>query len=94
VGLTPRSGADILVVAVALIANVLWIWCGAQTLSAIRALTSIYVSRAEDPIDQVVRESLKWSPRLMRSSYILGIHLPTVVALAWLFGFAMLLSRP
>ena len=90
--LSSESNPNIIVVIVALIANFFWIWCGVQTLSAIYSLTSWYMKNAHDEIDKRVRKSLHWSPRRMRSSFILGLYLPIVVTFAWLVALIKLLS--
>ena len=87
----PSYASSLLIICVMLVANVLWLFVGLQTSRAISSLTSLYIHEASDPIDDVVRSSLDWWPRKLRSTKILGIYIPITLTLGWLAGLIMLI---
>lgn len=94
VGLTTDKSSDIVMVVVILLANVFWIIGASQTTSVLKALTTEYINGANDPIDAVVRRSMRRWPRWMRNTSILGRYIPHVVTIGWGIGLYMLvLSR-
>ena len=88
-GLGGVPGAAVLVVLV--VANGLWFLCGLQTRSAIRSLTLLYFAEKKtghicDPVDDAVREGLRWVPRNCHTTDILGVWMPLLVTGAWVAG--------
>ncbi len=90
VGLIPSAAADLVLVLVVIIANILWLLAGVQTVCALRGLTTIYIAKANDRVDGIVRNSLAWAPRWLNVSNILGLHIPLIVTVGWIVGLAML----
>jgi len=93
VGLAGAPGAQLAIAGVMVIVCLLLYLCTLQTAMVICSLTTEYIDEAQDPIDQRVRESLKWLPRQMRSTFILGVWVPAVVSAAWLVGLVALVIR-
>ena len=62
--------------------------CSTNCLSN-KVIDKKYIREANDPIDRIVRESMKKWPRRMRSTDILGIYIPIIVTSGWIIGFGM-----
>lgn len=92
VGLTSDNPSDIVMVVVIILANILWIIGSSQTTAVLKALTTEYINWANDPIDDIVRKSMKPWPRWMRNTSILGRYIPIIVTLGWCIGLYMLIS--
>jgi hypothetical protein len=92
VGLTTDKSSDIVMVLVILLANVFWIIGASQTASVLKALTTEYIKGANDPIDEVVRKSMRRWPRWMRNTSILGRYIPYVVTIGWGIGLYILMT--
>lgn len=90
-GLSKSYAAQIVIAVVVLTVNLLLWLCTLQTALVIRNLTTEYIHDADDPIDKCVRHSLKWLPRRLRSTFILGVWLPLVLFLGWIIGLIMLI---
>lgn len=91
VGLTSDKQSDIVMVIVILIANVLWLIGSSQSANVLKNLTTTYMENANDPIDQLVRDSMKVWPRWIRNTSILGIYIPLLISLGWGVGLIMIL---
>ena len=90
-GLTKGYGGQIFVATTIVVVNILLALCTIQTAFVIRDLTTEYITKANDPIDKRVRHSLRWLPRRLRSTFILGVWLPLVMIVAWGVGLVMLI---
>lgn len=75
-------------IATILVTNVLWLVCGIQTRTVIKALTRRYVVEFNDPIDRIVRQVLQWWPPIAMPTDILGVYVPTIALLGWLVPVA------
>ena len=90
IGLNTLEKADILLVVVASVVNILWLLCGIQNVLVLKNLTTEYIQNSKDAIDAIVRKSTICIPLAFNPSNILGIYLPLVVLAAWLVGFVYL----
>jgi len=91
--LTHANRIAVIIGIVSILANLLWLSTGIQTASVIRSLTANYIEKADDPVDKIVRESIKCWPGMFRCTYILGIYMPALVLFGWLIGFITLANR-
>ena len=91
-GLSKDYTAQIIIAVVVIAVNLLLWLCTLQTALVIRNLNSEYIHDANDPIDKRVRQSLKWLPRGLRSTAILGVWLPLVLFIGWIVGLIMLIA--
>ena len=92
VDLTSDKPSDIVMVVVILLANLFWIIGSSQSVSVIRALTDEYIDGADDPIDRVVRKSMRSWPKWMKNTSILGIYIPFIVTIGWSIGLYLLIA--
>ena len=90
VGLDQGTDGKLVIVVVALLANVLWFCSAKQTVAVLRSLTRIYVEHSGDPVDAIVRESTSSWPAWFHNSRILGTLLPVLVILGWLVALLLL----
>lgn len=85
-GIRTVDDAVSLFLAVVLIINAFWILCGLQSVLVLRRLTRTYVAQVDDRVDELVRDSTSWMPKPLNPSNLLGLFLPIVVFLGWLYG--------
>jgi hypothetical protein len=93
-GLSKSTNIQITIAIIVILINVLLWLSTIQTSIVIRNLTREYLTNANDPIDMCVRNSIKWIPRYLRPTYILGVWIPLILIISWISYTVFIVFSP
>lgn len=93
-GLSKSTYIQITISIIVILINVLLWLSTIQTSIVLRNLTRVYLTNANDPIDMCVRNSIKWIPRSLRPTYILGVWIPLILIISWISYTVFIVFSP